>query len=215
MQKVFTILCALIITLSLSAQNPMGFNKCQRKGDTKFGLVAGMNMANLSGEDIETDMKMGINGGVTAAFSLTDVMTLETGALYSRKRTQDENSSIKTSMDLSYIEIPLNIAYSVSNQISLMAGPYIGLLMSANSKQSGEFLGETIDVELDIKDDITNMDFGINIGSSFSVNESISVGAGYQLGLANIGSDDDLDATHTNIHIGMSYSFSRRIRFGR
>ena len=201
MKKLFAILSAGILTFSISAQ--------------EFGIQAGMNMANLSGEDMETDMKMGIFGGVTAAFSLTDVMTLETGALYSTKGTQDENSGIKTSMDLSYIEIPLNIAYSVSDQISLMAGPYLGLLMSANFKQSGEFLGETIDEELDIKDDIANMDFGINIGASFFINESISVGAGYQLGLADIGSEDDLDATHTNIHIGMSYSLSRRIRFGR
>ena len=51
------------------------------------------------------------------------------------------------------------------------------------------------------------MDFGINIGASFYINESISVGVGYQLGLADIGSEGDVDATHSNIHIGMSYSF--------
>ena len=193
MKKLFAILSAGILTFSISAQ--------------EFGIQAGMNMANLSGEDMETDMKMGIFGGVTAAFSLTDVMTLETGALYSTKGTQDENSGIKTSMDLSYIEIPLNIAYSVSDQISLIAGPYVGLLIYANSKMSGEFLGQTIDEEEDIKEDIANIDFGINIGASFSINESISVGVGYQLGLADIGSEGDVDATHSNIHIGMSYSF--------
>jgi len=206
MKKVFTILSAVMITFSVAAQEQMGFIKCQRKGDDKFGLVAGMNMSNFSGKGMETDMKMGINGGVTAKFSLTDVMILETGILYSTKGTQVEDD-IKQSFNLSYIEIPLNIAYSVSDQISLMAGPYIGLLMSANIKSSGEFLGQTIDEEVDIKDDIANMDFGINIGASFSINESISVGAGYQLGLADIGSEDDLDATNTNIHIGISYSF--------
>ena len=193
MKRLFTILSVIMLTFSVSAQ--------------EFGVQAGMNMANLSGEDMETDMKMGIFGGVTAAFSLTDVMTLETGALYSEKGAQDEESGIKTSLAYSYIEIPLNIAYSVSDQISLMAGPYVGLIMSANSKMSGEFLGQTIDEEEDIKEDIANMDFGINIGASFSINESISVGVGYQLGLADIGSEGDVDATHSNIHIGMSYSF--------
>jgi hypothetical protein len=193
MKKLFTILSAVMITFSVAAQ--------------EFGVQAGMNMANISGEDLEeTDMKIGINGGVTAALSLTDVMTLKTGVLYSTKGMQVEDD-IKQSFNLSYIEIPLNIAYSVSDQISLMAGPYIGLLMSANSKLSGEFLGQTIDEEVDIKDDIANMDFGINIGASFSINESISVGAGYQLGLADIGSEGDADATHSNIHIGISYLF--------
>ena len=76
MKKLFAILSAGILTFSISAQ--------------EFGIQAGMNMANLSGEDMETDMKMGIFGGVTAAFSLTDVMTLETGVLYSEKGAQDE-----------------------------------------------------------------------------------------------------------------------------
>ena len=198
MKRLFTILSVIMLTFSVSAQ--------------EFGVQAGMNMANLSGEDMETDMKMGIFGGVIAVFSLTDVMTLETGALYSEKGAQDEEIEeeigIKMSLAFSYIVIPLNIAYSVSDQISLIAGPYVGLLMSANSKMSGEFLGQTIDEEEDIKEDIANMDFGINIGASFSINESISVGVGYQLGLADIGSEGDFDATHSNIHIGMSYSFA-------
>jgi opacity protein-like surface antigen len=197
MKKLFTILSVIMLIFSVSAQ--------------EFGVQAGMNMANLSGEDMETDMKMGIFGGVSAAFSLTDVITLETGALYSTKGAQDEESEeeigIKMSLAFSYIVIPLNIAYSVSDQISLIAGSYVGLLMSANSKMSGEFLGQTIDEEEDIKEDIANIDFGINIGASFSINESISVGVGYELGLADIGSEGDFDATHSNIHIGMSYSF--------
>ena len=197
MKRLFTILSVIMLTFSVSAQ--------------EFGVQAGMNMANLSGEDMETDMKMGIFGGVIAVFSLTDVMTLETGALYSEKGAQDEEIEeeigIKMSLAFSYIVIPLNIAYSVSDQISLIAGPYVGLLIYANSKMSGEFLGQTIDEEEDIKEDIANIDFGINIGASFSINESISVGVGYELGLADIGSEGDFDATHSNIHIGMSYSF--------
>ena len=193
MKKIFTILSAIMLTVSISAQ--------------EFGVQAGMNMANISGEDFETDMKIGINGGVTVAFSLTDLMNLETGALYSSKGAQDEDSGLKLSISLSYIEIPLNISYSVSDQISLMAGPYFGLLMSAQNKISGELLGQPFDQEEDIKETTANMDFGINIGASFSINESISVGAGYQLGFADIDSEGDVDVTHSNIHVGISYLF--------
>ena len=188
------IFCALGLTFGLSAQN--------------FGVQVGMNMASLSGEGAEDlDMKMGINGGVVADFSLSDAMSLKTGALYSTKGAQMEDSGIKMSLAMSYLEVPLNIGFSVSDQISLMAGPYLGLLMSAKSKISGEFFGETIEEEEDIKEDMASMDFGINLGASFSINESISIGAGYQLGLADISSEGDADATHSNIHISVAYMF--------
>ena len=44
MKKLCTILFALMLTLSLSAQ---------RQGDTKFGLVVGMNAAYPVGDDME------------------------------------------------------------------------------------------------------------------------------------------------------------------
>jgi len=194
MKKIVMIFCALGLVFGLSAQN--------------FGVQVGMNMSSLSGEEMEDlDMKMGINGGVVADFSFSDVMSLKTGALYSTKGAQMEDSGIKMSLALSYIEVPLNIGYSVSDQISLMAGPYIGLLMSAKSKVSGSFLGEDIDEEEDVKEDFAGMDFGINLGASFSINESISIGAGYQLGLADLGSEGDADATNSNIHISVAYMF--------
>ena len=70
MKKIVMIFCALGLVFGLSAQN--------------FGVQVGMNMSSLSGEEMEDlDMKMGINGGVVADFSFSDVMSLKTGALYS------------------------------------------------------------------------------------------------------------------------------------
>ena len=77
MKKIFTILCAGILTLGVSAQ-------------TQFGATAGLNMANISGDDMDGDMKIGMHVGVSASFELSDAMTLKTGALYSIKGAQTD-----------------------------------------------------------------------------------------------------------------------------
>lgn len=191
MKKLFTLLSAVMLTLSLSAQ--------------EFGVQAGMNMANISGEDMDGDMKMGINGGVTAALSLTDAMTLKTGVLYSTKGTQMKEDGMEMSANLSYIEIPINLSFSISDQMSLMAGPYIGLLMSAEMEVSGTGL---FDGTTDMKEDTRGMDYGINVGAGFAVTDAISINAGYQMGLATLDPDGDGDSKNSNIYISVGYIFA-------
>ena len=160
-------------------------------------------MANVSGDDAEGDMKMGMHVGVSASFELSDAMTLKTGALYSMKGMQESLDGETLKFNLDYIEIPVNLSFAVSDQMSLMAGPYIGLLMGAKVMYDGDEL-------FDLKDDMRAMDFGINIGAGFAVTEVISINAGYQMGLTSLdedGEQGDGDAKNSNIHIGMTYSF--------
>ena len=88
--------------------------------------------------------------------------------------------------------------------MSLMAGPYIGLLMGAELEVSG---AGSLDGTTDMKDDTRSMDFGINVGAGFAVTEVISINAGYEMGLATLDPDGDGDSKNSNIYIGMTYSF--------
>ena len=199
-KKIFTFFIAIILTFSITAQ--------------EFGVQAGMNITNIKtdiivGEYIETNKKGGINCGLNAVFPLTDIMSIKTGVLYSEKGALSENSGLKMSWAFTYMEFPINIAYSIYNQISLIAGPYFGLLMRAKRKVSGNayFLEQPIDEENYIKEDMPAWDYGINIGTSFSINESTSLGAGYQVGLTDINNDRYAEARHSNIHIEITYFF--------
>ena len=191
MKKLFTILFATLFSVGVFAQ-------------AQFGAKAGLNMANISGDDMDGDMKIGMHVGVSAAFELSDAMTLNTGVLYSTKGSQDEDEGVKMSANLSYIEIPVNLSFSISDNMSLMAGPYIGLLMGAEVEVSG---AGSLDGTADIKDDTRSMDFGINVGAGFAVTEVISINAGYEMGLATLDPDGDGDSKNSNIYIGMTYSF--------
>tara|TARA_B100000927_G_C16443776_1_gene460891 strand:- start:757 stop:1362 length:606 start_codon:yes stop_codon:yes gene_type:complete len=199
MKKLFTFFTASILTFSITAQ--------------EFGIQAGINITNIKNDIIigeyVNNNKVGINCGLNAVFPLTDVMSIKTGLLYSEKGANSENSGLKMSWDFTYMEFPINIAYSIDNRISLIAGPYFGLLMRAKSKVLGNayFLEQPIDEEYYIKEDMPARDFGINIGTSFSINESTSFGAGYQVGLTDINNDGYVEAKHSNIHIEITYFF--------
>ena len=211
MKKIFTLLIVVTLTSSISS------------AQAQFGVTAGLNMANMTGGDLgdEWVMKMGMHFGLSANITLSDDMTLNTGALYSTKGSQMEGSRMEIAINYSYIEIPLNLSFPVSDQMSLMAGPYIALLMSAEAivKFDDLSVGASDPVltgdDIDIKEDTRPMDYGINIGAGFAVTEAFSINAGYQIGLASLNpdgtgviiSDDDDSVKNSNIHIGMTYSF--------
>jgi hypothetical protein len=161
-------------------------------------------MSNVVGDGESIGMKMGMHIGASASIPFSDAMSLKTGALYSMKGASDSEDGIDMTWTLSYIEIPLNLSFAVSDQMHVMAGPYVGILMDANMK--AVYDGTTI-MEIDGTDEMAVMDLGINIGAGFVVTEAISINAGYQLGLTSLDEEGDGDAKNTNIHIGMTYNF--------
>lgn len=102
MKKLFTILCAVILTFSLSAQYGRG-------GDVKFGIVGGLNIAYPVGNDMEDfiddvdDMiddyddytgvdakggikpRIGMHLGFSVDFPIADNLYIASGAIYSQK----------------------------------------------------------------------------------------------------------------------------------
>jgi hypothetical protein len=191
MKKLFTILCATLLSVGVFAQ-------------AQFGTTTGLNMSNVVGDGESIGMKMGMHIGASASIPFSDAMSLKTGALYSMKGASDSEDGIDMTWTLSYIEIPLNLSFTVSDQMHVMAGPYVGILMDANMK--AVYDGTTI-MEIDGTDEMAVMDLGINIGAGFVVTEAISINAGYQLGLTSLDEEGDGDAKNTNIHIGMTYNF--------
>jgi opacity protein-like surface antigen len=192
MKKLFTILTVVALSTTIS------FAQAQ------FGATAGLNMSNVVGDGESLGMKMGMHIGASASIPFSDAMSLKTGALYSMKGASDSEGGADLTWSLSYIEIPLNLSFAVSDQMSLMAGPYVGILMGANMKL--EVDGTTI-LEQDGTDGMAAMDIGINLGAGFAVTDAISINAGYQMGLTSLDEEGDGDAKNSNIHIGMTYSF--------
>ena len=198
MKKLIAIICTGLLTLSLSAQ--------------QFGVKAGLDLTNLNLSSADTslafDMGTGYSAGAFAIFELSDVLQLKPELLYAHRSASTDLSllglQVKATFDMDYIEVPINLGYMVSDQITINAGPYFGFLLG--TELTIDVLGQ-VQTE-DFKEDMNSTDYGVNIGASYNINESMVINAGYTLGLANLAKDSGDDTlTSSAIRISFGYIF--------
>ncbi len=131
MKKLITILFAVMLTFSLSAQ--------------QFGIKAGLNIATIGTEksDGPEDARTGMQLGALVMFELSDAVELRTGLIYSQKGAADNDLSTYDSygystgkddliLALDYLIVPVDFAFKLGDGgFALSAGPYLGILIFA------------------------------------------------------------------------------------
>lgn len=188
---------------------------------TKFGVKAGLNLSNMSAKidgdkDDDTKMKLGYNFGIIADYYFSDVLGLESGLIFETKgyeyRFEDdgdlsnkaEYGKLKTKV--TYIDIPINLkAQSDMGNAKIFGhfGPYLGFAISGRVRATGDLRDDMDDMGFDTdeslefggsakNDDLKRFDFGLMFGAGVGVG-NFEIGAGYDLGLANILPGGDID----------------------
>jgi hypothetical protein len=202
--KKLTLLIAIMVSLSFVARAQMN-----------FGVKAGLNMATLSGDDVENaSMKPNYQVGGVLNFNVTDAISLQPGLILAGKGSNNsENSDFTLSMN--YLEIPVNAVYNISG-FQVFAGPYLGLGLFGKEK----YADDDYDIEFTSDVDPTNtsqdksyynsFDYGINAGLGYKLNDAIQIQANYGLGLANVfpkvdGQDPSIEANNSVIQLTVSY----------
>ncbi len=217
MRKLFTILCAAILTLSVSAQ-------------AQFGLVTGLNSSAIGSTASDDGLAMeearlGMHFGGVAHIPLGDVMQLRTGAIYSQKGASDTETeggyTTSVTINLDYLEIPVDVAFKLGDAFSLSAGPYIAFAMNKSASietdtpgASGEMAFVEALLSSIIDDYVGAMDFGLNFGMSYTLADSYLIGARYGMGLMDILDEDQVSGVDDEIWINGCLSFSVGYVFG-
>ena len=196
-------------------------------------IKAGANFANIKisdDEESETfDTKIGPLFGATIALPISELFSFEPGLLVSSKGFKLEDSfdfigtttDIKSTLQLLYLEIPLNVKakFNVGNtKIYGSFGPYIGIGISGKSTSEVTVQGQTEKDEEDVnwgsdeeKDDVNRLDFGLSIGAGIELN-TFEIGLFYSLGLANISPEDEdgFKAINRVFGISVGYKLSKK-----
>jgi len=184
------------------------------QASAQFGARAGLNISNVSFADEDEaffDSKIGFHAGVFYEHRLNEALYIRPAALFSLKGAKAEEEfagvTISQSVNISYVEVPIDVVYKIAaggNSININAGPYIGMLLSANTKFDD---GSGNSEEEDVKDMLKGIDFGLNLGVEYQMNQ-LGIGAGYGLGLSNI-DDSGFDDTvkNKNITFYVAYRF--------
>ena len=187
----------------------------------KYGVKAGLNLANILAKDNDYtysddySTRIGIHLGVTAELPISEKFSLQGGLLYSTKGYRfslDDSSgnSIESfSVILQYYEIPINVIYKIELgglKLCLNAGPYLGYAFRGVAKDS-EGYSEDLNIGYTDDDDIKALDFGFNIGAGVELNDKITIGLQYGLGLTNTASYTENGYRVNNRVIGISFGY--------
>lgn len=166
----------------------------------KFGLKAGLNVANATGNGVNlftgnksSSSRLGLILGALIEYEISDKFSIQPELHYSRQgfKTGVNEGVVK----LDYINIPVLAKYYISEGFSLEVGPQVGFLLSSKYNRQEQQLAARRDAVTkaqinlnneDLKEYFSSTDFGLNIGLSYQMNNGIGVNTRYNLGLKDI-----------------------------
>ncbi|MEO8764713.1 MAG: porin family protein [Ginsengibacter sp.] len=176
MKKIFLVVAVLTISTTIGYTQKIN----------GFGIKAGITSANLKfsggGTSITADSKIGFYGGLLAQIGVSGKFAVQPEIIYSLLGTKFSQGSGEDKLNLSYVCLPVLAKY-IHEGFSIIIGPQVGFLVSAKEKTSG-----TND---DIKPSFKSTDIAGIIGAGYTFTNGVGFDGRYQLGLSNIGSNNE------------------------
>ncbi len=233
MKKILLTAVCTIFVLTASAQLPV-----------KFGVRAGMNVAKMTeGVDDDENPKSRVSYHVGVIVDIPvfkEYLYIQPGLYFTQKGYKfkeqsfwdDEEESWKTSMNPTYMEIPILISgrYNINSNVQLQVsfGPYLAVGLGGKFKDTERegpykyedtykiFKKERDDDYSDKDDDeglgYKRFDAGLSFGAGVLLKKHYFIGFQYELGLVNIKPSDwkkwwGESAQNRNFMLSVGYNF--------
>lgn len=164
--------------------------------DIKPGVRAGVNFANVRGDDVPDDVESttGLHAGVVLLIDPAGPLAFQPEVLYTQKGFETSDSGGTLSFTANYIQLnalakfQIPVTGPVSPHISV--GPAVGIKASESNEFSGGGGDVSVDGDLFSDSEVSAVfDAGVDITAGFG---TVMVGLRYDLGLSNA-IDDESD----------------------
>ena len=191
------------MTLCVAA---VAFGAKAQKSDAsgmEYGVKAGVNFSSdkTSGGGVSTtESGTGFLAGVYAAFPVSNAIKIQPELLYDNQSTT--NSGVTDNAN--YLSVPVLAKYAFkSSGFSVLAGPQIGLLLSAKEKADG--------TSTDIKSSLNSTNFSLAVGAEYDLPMGLNFAARYNIGLSNIAksTSDGITDKLSCFALTVGYKFSK------
>lgn len=192
--------------------------------ENAFGIKGGLNLSTMTIEDAnDSNIIPGFHAGVFANYMVSDNVAIKPEVLYATKGVKTiydqeflgfDIADGETRLTFGYIDIPVYVAYYLSEDFNFHIGPYAGIMLKNQLETEAEILefiqvdnAEEIDGEY-----FNTIDYGVSLGLGFSVNP-VMMGFNYNLGLRQVANEaeamDDLlgDAKNNVIQVYIGFRF--------
>lgn len=157
----------------------------------KLGAKAGLNYANFSGTEIQTDAITSYHAGLVAEIKLLDKFAIQPELLYTTQGATYNTALGDFKNELGYIAIPVLAKIYLSDSFSLEVGPQASFLLSKKN-------------DFDVNDANT-FDFAIDAGLSFKITKNLFVQGRYVLGLTEVSPDADAKNSVLQLSAGLMF----------
>jgi len=196
MKYLIGLMTAILITGIASAQHGNS-----PAGHINIGIKGGVNVYNVHDDNSSTyDPRVGYNFGLLGHIHFNSEFAFQPEIVYSAQGAKYKIENVTTKYNLDYINIPLLFQYMFDNGFRLHAGPQVGFLISAKSKNDNN--------TIDNKNNLKPIDIGVSIGASYIFPPTgFGIDARYNLGLTNINKNSNVSSTNRGIQLGMFYIF--------
>ncbi len=188
-----------------------------------LGLKAGLNLSNvystLKGDVISEDFNTntGFHIGLSAEFPISKIISFESGLLFSTKGYSVKEDGLlvdySSTTKLYYLDIPLTAkaAYKVGGiKVFANVGPYLGIGLLGKVSSDGNVLGVSGSDESDVVwgdgGDFERLDYGLILGAGIEFGK-ITIGASYEIGLADISPNSNIETNNRLTLISLGYKF--------
>ncbi len=200
--------------LTAQAQIPEVKNESK---DIRFGVKAGLNLANITNAE-EGKVRPNFHIGGVVEFTINDKFSIQPELIYSRqgsKATMDifemgTNISADAVMKLDYINIPVMAKYYLAEGFSIQVGPQVGFLVGSEMDVEVSAMGMTVKTSENIKEEVNSVDFGVNFGLGYELPIGVFFDARYNLGITKVNSEsfEDMKNSQNSVfQLSVGYKF--------
>jgi hypothetical protein len=157
----------------------------------KVGIKGGLNLSNFYNDDInDNNVRVGWNAGFFAKLPVARGFSIQPELLYSNKGSKTTYDNVvqgegEYRLNMHYVELPVLAVVNLSPNFSLHAGPYIGYLAGANTKNLHSDGSAELVTDYNAEN-FNRIDYGLAGGLGVDI-QNVTVGARYNLGLQEVG----------------------------
>jgi len=170
----------------------------------QYGLKAGLNISNYSGEfdfsEAEAEGQVSFHAGLVTEIRLINNLSIQPEVLYEKENFKISNldEGIDTEFKLDFISIPFMFKYYITNNFQALAGPEYGIKLDHDRDLIRNSRYDTNEL------DKLNDKVSVNIGASYKF-ENLSIYGRYRIGTAEVYDIDYVNLKSSGIYIGLEY----------
>jgi hypothetical protein len=188
MKKISLVVLILATSAVVFAQSP------------KFGLKAGLNVSKLSNvPGLNWNNRLGLNAGALAHIHISPQLALQPEVVYSGQGAKYTINGEEHTLNLDYINIPLQLQYMFDNGFRLQTGPQLGFLINTKDKVNGQ------DTQFFTSDDFKSTDVSWTFGLGYLTYSGLGIDGRYNLGLTNINKAGTNSLKNNVFQVGLFY----------